>query len=44
MNTADYSLIVRNYMANGDVAVDWIRARIRVTPDPTVTLGPEETL
>jgi hypothetical protein len=44
MNTTDYSVMVRNYQATGDVQVDWIRARIRVTPDPTITLGVEETL
>ncbi|HEY5928648.1 MAG TPA: hypothetical protein VIV11_43480 [Kofleriaceae bacterium] len=43
-NNADYSLMVRNYQATGDVQVDWIRARIRVTPDPTITIGAEETL
>jgi len=43
-NTADYSLMVRNYQATGDLYVDWIRARMRVTPDPIVTLGPEQAL
>jgi hypothetical protein len=43
-NTADYSLMVRNFMQNGDVTVDWIRARTRVTPEPAITLGPEEML
>jgi Domain of unknown function (DUF2341) len=43
-NNEDYSLMVRNYQATGDVQVDWIRARARVTPDPMVTLGAEETL
>jgi len=36
--------MVRNYQANGDVQVDSIRARIRVTPDPAITLGAEEVL
>jgi hypothetical protein len=44
MNTADYSLIVRNYQATSDVQVDFIRARARVSPDPVVSLGPEENL
>jgi hypothetical protein len=43
-NNADYSPMVRNYQAAGDVQVDWIRARARVTPEPAVTLGAEETL
>ncbi|MGE5182633.1 MAG: hypothetical protein ACM31C_11250 [Acidobacteriota bacterium] len=44
MNTADYSVMVRNYMATSDLDVDYIRARPRVTPDPTATLGAEEQL
>lgn len=43
-NTADYSLMVRNYMAASDLDVDWIRARARVSPDPAVSLGAEENL
>jgi hypothetical protein len=36
--------MVRNYMAASDLLVDWIRAQARVTPDPTITVGSEETL
>jgi hypothetical protein len=43
-NTEDYSLMVRNYMAASELDVDWIRARARVTPDPSVAIGPEENL
>ncbi|HEY5948240.1 MAG TPA: hypothetical protein VIV40_22240 [Kofleriaceae bacterium] len=43
-NGADYSVMIRNYQATSDVTVDWVRARARVTPDPAVTLGAEETL
>ncbi len=43
-NTADYSLMVRNYMAASDLDVDWIRARARVNPDPSVSVGAEENL
>jgi len=43
-NTEDYSLMVRNYMATSDVDVDWIRARARVNPDPTIAVGGEENL
>ena len=43
-NTTDYSLMVRNYMATSDVDVDWLRARARVNPDPTITVGAEEAL
>ena len=44
MNTADYSVIVRNFMLTSQISVDWIRARARVTPDPTITVGPEQSL
>ena len=43
-NTTDYSLMVRNFMATSDVDVEWVRARARVNPEPTVTLGAEENL
>jgi hypothetical protein len=43
-NTQDYSVLVRNFLATSDVQVDYVRARARVTPDPTITLGSEENL
>lgn len=43
-NNADYAIMVRNYLATSDVVIDWIRARARVSPDPTVTVLGEETL
>jgi hypothetical protein len=43
-NSADYSVIIRNYMATSDLQVSVIRARARVAPDPTVTIGSEEKL
>jgi hypothetical protein len=43
-NQAPYSVMVRNFMATSDVQIDWIRARTRVAPDPTVTFGAEEKL
>jgi len=36
--------MIRNYMATSDVSVDYIRARARVTPEPTITIGTEENL
>jgi hypothetical protein len=42
-NQDDYAVIVRNYMATSDVQIDWIRARARVAPDPTVTLAAEDS-
>ncbi len=44
MNTADYSVMVRNFLATSDVDIDYVRARARVSPDPTTTLGAEENL
>jgi hypothetical protein len=43
-NSQDYSVMVRNFMAAGDVRIDYIRARARVTPDPMVSVGAEEAL
>jgi hypothetical protein len=43
-NTTDYSLMVRNYMATSDVDIEWVRARARVNPDPSIAVGPEENL
>ena len=43
-NTEDYSLMLRNYMAASDLVIDYVRARARVSPDPTITLGAEEAL
>lgn len=44
INNADYAIMVRNYLATSDVVIDWIRARARVSPDPTVTVLGEEAL
>jgi hypothetical protein len=43
-NTEDYSVMLRNFMATSDLDIDWVRARARTSPDPTITLGAEETL
>lgn len=43
-NSADYSMMIRNYMATSDVSVDYFRARARVTPEPTISIGAEENL
>lgn len=40
----DYSVMIRNYMATSDLRIEWIRARARVSPDPSVTLANEENL
>lgn len=40
----DYSVQIRNFLASSALEVDWVRARARVTPDPTVVLGTEESL
>jgi hypothetical protein len=43
-NSADYSVMIRNYMETSDLRVDWIRARARVSPDPVITVANEESL
>ena len=43
-NGTDYSPMLRNFMATSDLQIDWVRARVRVTTEPTITLGNEETL
>ena len=43
-NSSDYSVMIRNYLATSDLQIEWIRARARVSPDPTVALAPEESL
>lgn len=43
-NTGDYSIMVRNFMATSAVRIDYVRARARVSPDPTTALGNEENL
>ena len=43
-NSTDYALMIRNYLMGSTVEVDWIRARARVSPDPTVTVAAEQTL
>lgn len=43
-NSSDYSVMIRNYLATSDLQIEWIRARARVSPDPTVTLAAEESL
>lgn len=43
-NSGDYSLMLRNFAAASELQVDWVRARARVTPEPSVTVGNEEAL
>jgi hypothetical protein len=43
-NQDDYPVILRNFMATGDLHVDYARARARVAPDPMVMVGAEENL
>jgi len=41
-NSTDYSVMVRNFLATSEVRVDFVRARARVSPDPTVSVGVEQ--
>jgi hypothetical protein len=43
-NTEDYAVMVRNFMATSDLQIDYVRARSRVSPDPTAAIGSEESL
>jgi hypothetical protein len=36
--------MVRNFALTNTMTVDYVRARARVSPDPTVTVGNEQTL
>ncbi len=40
----DLSVMLRNWMVTSDVEVDWVRARPTITPEPTTTLGPEQSV
>ena len=42
-NDQALSLMIRNYLVTGDLVVDWMRSRTRIYPEPTVTLGAEQT-
>lgn len=42
-NDQALSLMLRNYLVTGDMVITWVRAHARVYPEPTVTLGPEQT-
>jgi hypothetical protein len=44
VTNTDLSPIVRNFTAASTVTADYVRARARVSPDPTVTLGNEQNL
>jgi len=43
-NDQAMSLMIRNFLVTSDVVVDWMRARTRNYPEPTVSLGPEQQL
>lgn len=40
----DLSIMIRNYLIESDVTVDWVRARRLIVPEPTPTIGPEVAL
>lgn len=41
-NDVDWSVMIRDWAVTSDLQVDWIRARMLASPEPTVTLGPEQ--
>jgi hypothetical protein len=42
VNTNDYGIMLRNFMATSALEIDWVRARARATPDPSIVVGAEE--
>lgn len=42
--TGDLSVMVRNFLSDSDIEVDWIRARPLIWPEPDVTLAEERGL
>jgi hypothetical protein len=36
--------MIRNYLIESDVTVDWVRARPLIVPEPSPTIGPEVAL
>jgi hypothetical protein len=44
VTNTDLSPMFRNFAAASQLTVDFVRARARVSPDPTVTVGAEENL
>jgi hypothetical protein len=41
-NDTPYAIMMRNFAVMSDLDVDWVRARLLATPEPTVTLGAEQ--
>ncbi|HUS31799.1 MAG TPA: hypothetical protein VMZ53_25030 [Kofleriaceae bacterium] len=44
VTNTDMSPMLRNFTAASTVTIDYVRARARVSPDPTVTVGNEQAL
>lgn len=44
VTNTDLSPMFRNFAATSELTVDFVRARARVSPEPTVTVGAEENL
>jgi hypothetical protein len=42
--TGDLSVMVRNFLVDSDIEVDWVRARPLIWPEPDVTLAEERGL
>ncbi|MDB4937694.1 MAG: hypothetical protein JWP87_4666 [Labilithrix sp.] len=40
----DLSILIRNYALDSDLAVEWVRARPLLKPEPGVAIGNEETV
>jgi hypothetical protein len=44
VTNTDLAVMVRNFALSSTMTVDYVRARARVSPDPTITVGNEQTL
>jgi hypothetical protein len=43
VNDQSLSIMLRSYLVASDVVIDWVRSHVRVYPEPTVTLGAEQS-
>ena len=43
-SNGDMSIMIRSFLAQSDVQVNWVRARPIVWPEPAVVIGPEKAL
>jgi hypothetical protein len=42
INDQPLSIMIRNFLVDSDIVLDWVRSHTRIYPEPTVALGPEQ--